>query len=211
MGIISGDNLNALSKCDLTKEIIGINKKNGDIVILSKENDLTVKEYFLSIFGAGKLANLEIDSRKVASLLSKYSWTNNLTQLERTQSKEALKQFSESTEYKGYQTVCRFANKVFLSKKDKTLLFSVSKEFKIENAFFTQIKRNERVSVQILPSVLWNPEMQFKHINEQLRYFRNSAVKIELNERDGEGCIDASDMVWGTKDFSQLTFYVITR
>src|SRR5690242_2685260 len=96
---ISGDNLNALSKCDLTNEIIGIHKTSGDIIILSKENDLTFKEYFLSFFGTGKLANLEIDPLKVAFLLSQYSWTNNLTQIERLKGMD-LKRFSETVEYK---------------------------------------------------------------------------------------------------------------
>ncbi len=194
------EELRSLSNCDLTKEIIGIRldkEGNRQIVILSKNDDVTLGQKILRCIGRGKLANIQTDLSKVASLLSQYNWdtTANLRH--------------DSSEHQAYLKICQFANKALLSRGDATLINSIGQELKIENAFLNQIKQKQRTSSKITPSVRWNPEMQCKHISVQLQQiFHGSKVSIEITEHEGEVFADNEDAVSSLQAFSRFTVQV---
>lgn len=191
--------LDALSRCDFTKEIIGIRidrKGQREIVILSK-NDITIGQRILRCIGKGKLAHTETSLLKVTALLSEYRWAD-----------AAKYQRKDSDGYLGYQKACQLANKALLLKKDKTLLYSFGAQLKIENASLTQVRKKEDTYSEIRPIVMWNPEMQYLHINAQLQQiFHNSTVAIESKEFD-EMSIDETEVVPPMEDFSNWVFHV---
>jgi len=195
----------ALSNCDLTKEIIGIRtdkKGNHEIVILSKENDVTIKQKFLRCFGAGKLAHTETDLLKVASLLTQYNWGDCATQFR-----------NDSAEYKAYRKICMFANKVLLSKGEATLVNFVGQKLKIENITLKQIKQNREsfYGIKLNNILSWNPEMQYKHINAQLeQIFQNSKATTGWDGYE-DSIIPENDTVVAFDKFSALTFQVEQR
>lgn len=196
----SHDDIVSLSKWDLKEQIIGFrsdSKGNREIVLLSKL-DVSFKQKFLRCFGRGKLANVEINLTKVASILAQTNWTCIIHSGAR----------ADSDEMKAYSKTCLLANKLFLAKGDSTLLNSVGTELKIESAYLTQIRKKNKTFTEIKPSVRWNPEMEFKHINVQLqKIFHNSTVRIEIADRD-ECELPSDSPVYPVKDFSELTFQV---
>lgn len=148
---LSRNELDAISNCDFSKEILAVQK--GEIVKVSKDQ-ITCWQLFLRFLGLGSFANMAIHLKDVATYLDKYDW------------KEGVEKTSSYHDV--YLKVCEIANRALLTKEVKDLYDHVSMS-KSMNLRMTQRQGFISTHVNSSHQVYWNPNCQFQHILARAR------------------------------------------
>ena len=61
------------------KQLLGVKSEKGQESLTTVETkDLTIWNFFLSLFGAGKLAHIDLDIRSISTYLAKFDWDKDV-------------------------------------------------------------------------------------------------------------------------------------